>query len=65
MKERCPFHACNAWRAGNVWQCVPVDTQSMYLTGRKFEDSIMSVIRVQKLSMPGTGGEPAGSPFII
>lgn len=23
----------------------------------------MSVIRVQKLSMPGTGGEPAGSPF--
>lgn len=37
----------------------------MCLTARKFEDAIMSVIRVQKLSMPGTGGEPAGSPFIF
>lgn len=33
------------------------------LTWRKFADSIMIVIRVQKLSMPGTEGEPAGSPF--
>jgi len=33
------------------------------LTRPKFEDTIMTVIRVQKLSMPGTGGEPAGSPF--
>lgn len=37
----------------------------MCLTARKFEDNIMSVIRVQKLSMPGTGGEPAGSPFVF
>lgn len=26
-------------------------------------DNIITMIRVQKLSMPGTGGEPAGSPF--
>lgn len=37
----------------------------MCLTARKFENSIITVIRVQKLSMPGTGGEPAGSPFIF
>lgn len=37
--------------------------QGMGLTARKFEDGIVAVIRVQKLSMPGTGGEPAGSPF--
>lgn len=33
------------------------------LSGRKFADGIMTVVRVQKLSMPGTGGEPADSPF--
>lgn len=42
-----------------------VDSQDMVLMARKFADSIMVVIRVQKLSMPGTGGEPAGSPFTI
>ena len=35
-----------------------VDSQDMVLMARKFADSIMVVIRVQKLSMPGTGGEP-------
>lgn len=40
-----------------------VDSRDMVLMARKFADSIMVVIRVQKLSMPGTGGEPAGSPF--
>lgn len=33
------------------------------MTGRKFADGIITVIRVKKLSMPGTGGEPVGSPF--
>lgn len=42
-----------------------VDTQSLGLTRPKLEDTIITVIRVQKLSMPGTGGEPAGSPFIL
>ena len=41
-----------------------VDTQSLGLTRSKFENTIMIVIRVQKLSMPGTGGEPEGSPLI-
>ena len=33
------------------------------LTKINSADKIAAVIRVQKLSMPGTGGEPAGSPF--
>ena len=35
----------------------------MGLSGRKLADIISALIRVQKLSMPGTGGEPAGSLF--
>lgn len=37
----------------------------MGLTRTKCANNIRLVIRVQKLSMPGTGGEPAGSPFIF
>ena len=36
----------------------------MDLAGLRFTDNVTIVIRVQKLSMPGTGGEPAGSPYI-
>ena len=35
----------------------------MDLAGLRFADNVIIVIRVQKLSMPGTGGEPAGPPF--
>lgn len=40
-----------------------MDSQDMVLMARKFADSIMVVIRVQKLSMPGTGGGACGFPF--
>lgn len=40
-----------------------VDSQDMVLMARKFADSIMVVIRVQKLSMPGTGGGACRFPF--
>ena len=35
----------------------------MGLTRRKLADTVMEMIRVQKHSTPGTGGEPAGSPY--
>lgn len=35
----------------------------MGLTRRELADNVMAVIRVQKHSTPGTGGEPVGSPY--
>ena len=48
---------------GYGWVRMARADQSMGLSGRKLADIISALIRVQKLSMPGTGGEPAGSLF--
>lgn len=63
-----PFRLCHdnlvpTYRIRWMWPAFFASPLLCDLEERKLVDNIITMIRVQKLSMPGTGGEPAGSPF--